>query len=356
MVQSTNIPGNAGASAFTVVTTAFVTPAISGQIQIDVENSETFSIGQNIFVENSGYYVIVSLPSDQLMLIEYLDLPENTESGNNVPVNSKVSPGSVGTAGTDGSNAFTVTSANFTCPAIGAQETVSVADSTWMTVGQNVFVQTAGNFEVIAKPSSVTVTLEYLDYVGNTHATEVIASGSQVSPSGTQPDITPSLPTALTDNTTGTASNTLAAGTGIFTLAIPITLAQITGSGDVLTTYTLGFAFKILSVDCRVVEAVTTAGDSASLNLEIGAVDVTGGVVALTSANATPLGAAIAGSAVTGTNTGTAADTISVEASSVTAFAEGAVVLLVRIQNMDTANAVASLADHINDLITALTP
>jgi hypothetical protein len=159
---------------------------------------------------------------------------------------------------------------------------------------------------------------------------------------------------AITDNSTGSASSTIAAGAGVHTISIPITLAQITGAGDVLTNYTPGYKFKILSVDARVTSAVTTASKAATLNLEIGSTNLTGGSVSLTSANCTPLGAAIAGSAVTGNNTGSSSDTISVEASSVTAFAEGAVVLLIRIQNMDTADAIASLASKQNTHRTEL--
>lgn len=154
----------------------------------------------------------------------------------------------------------------------------------------------------------------------------------------------------LTDNSTGTASATIAAGVGINTVAINLPLVGITGNVDVVTNYTPGYAFKILSVDFVVTKVVSTGGKAATLNLEIGTTNVTGGAVALTSANCTPLGALIAGSAVTANNTGTASDTISVEASSVTAFAEGDGSLLIRLQNMDTANAIASLAAGINNL------
>lgn len=150
----------------------------------------------------------------------------------------------------------------------------------------------------------------------------------------------------LTDSTTGTASNTLAAGVGVANLVIPIHNLATVADGDVLTALTVGYKFKILSVDAFVTNEVTTASKATTLNVEIGTIDLTGGVVALTSANTATLGAKIAGSAVTAANTGTAADTISVEASSTTAFAEGGVMLVVRIQNMDTADAFASLVDE----------
>jgi len=111
--------------------------------------------------------------------------------------------------------------------------------------------------------------------------------------------------------------------------ALPITLANITGAGDVLTTLTPGFAGKIVSLDFAVTTAVTTASKAATLNAEIGTTNLTGGTVALTSANCTPLGAVVAGAAITAANSFTSTDTISIEASSVTAFAEGAGVLYI---------------------------
>lgn len=112
-------------------------------------------------------------------------------------------------------------------------------------------------------------------------------------------------------------------------LGIPITLAQIASDGDVLTTWTPGFAGTIEKVSFAVTVVVTTASKAADLNIEIGTTDVTGGVVGLTSANCTPLGAVIEGTEITADNEFTASDTISIKASSVTAFIEGEGVLLI---------------------------
>jgi hypothetical protein len=101
------------------------------------------------------------------------------------------SPGAPGAAGADGAdgsdglNAFTITTEDFVVPAIGANVTITVDDSVWAVPGQNVFVEGAGYFEVVSKPSITTMQLEYLDYEGNTHATDNISAGAQVSPSGT---------------------------------------------------------------------------------------------------------------------------------------------------------------------------
>lgn len=159
---------------------------------------------------------------------------------------------------------------------------------------------------------------------------------------------------AVTDNTTGTVSDTFAATIGQETIAIPVTLAAITAAGDVLTTYTPGYKFKILRVDFAVAVAATTAAKAASLNIEIGTTNLTGGVVALTSANCTPLGATVLGTAVTAANSGAATDSISIEASSVTAFAEGSGYVLLKIQNMDTVDAFTTIADKLNEWRTTL--
>ena len=129
-------------------------------------------------------------------------------------------------------------------------------------------------------------------------------------------------------------------GLGMYILSVPITLAQITGAGDVVTDYVPGHAGKIISISAVVTQVVTTGSKLASLNMEIGSTNLTGGVVALTSANCTPLGVKVAGSSVTAANTFTAADTLSIEAASVTAFVEGEITLLIQIQNTEVSDAI----------------
>jgi hypothetical protein len=102
-------------------------------------------------------------------------------------------PGPEGANGADGApgvNAFTLTTADFTVPAIGDSVTIQVANSSWMAVGQNVFVEGAGTFSVTSKPGAQSATLQYLDYAGNTHGGETVSAGAEVSPAGTQPAVT----------------------------------------------------------------------------------------------------------------------------------------------------------------------
>lgn len=104
---------------------------------------------------------------------------------------------------------------------------------------------------------------------------------------------------------------------------VPNILMSTIADGDLVTNITPGFAGRIKKVYWVQDVPVTTAAKLSTLNLEIGAVNVTGGEVALTSAACTPKGKVIAGAAVTALNIFSATDTISVEAASTTSFVEG---------------------------------
>lgn len=117
---------------------------------------------------------------------------------------------------------------------------------------------------------------------------------------------------------------------GDVVVSIPVNLATV-ADGDVVTTWTPGFSGTIKRFVAVDTQEVTTAAKLTTLNLEIGTTNVTGGAIALTSANLATLGAVVASSAITAANRFGPTDTISVEASSTTAFAEGQVVLLITI-------------------------
>lgn len=96
-------------------------------------------------------------------------------------------PGVEGESGDPGLNAFTETAGDFIVPAIDANVTILVESSLWMVVGQPVFVEDAGTFEVISKPSTGSFVGKYLDYSTNTETGTLIATGAAVSPGGQEP-------------------------------------------------------------------------------------------------------------------------------------------------------------------------
>ena len=180
----------------------------------------------------------------------------------------------------------------------------------------------------------------------------------------------------LTDSTGGTVDNTVAADAGICILTIPIPDMVQFADGDIVTEIVPGFAGKILSAFWLQEDPVTTGAKGTTLNIEIETTNVTGGVITLTSAACTPLGKYIAGTAITDNNTFAAAEKISIEATSTTAFIEGsgAIVLVCcstavndnfkeladQIITQKAANtailaAVAQIAAKVNVLTTAVT-
>src|SRR6185503_7673822 len=116
--------------------------------------------------------------------------PPCSDSTSSQVVGPKGDPGSPGTNGVDGKNSFTALTANFTMPASLASASATVADSTWATVGQIVYVQNAGWLQVTAKTDSTHLTLKNLEtataYTDNVAPATVVPNGSTISPGGLQ--------------------------------------------------------------------------------------------------------------------------------------------------------------------------
>lgn len=115
-------------------------------------------------------------------------------------------------------------------------------------------------------------------------------------------------------------------------LSIPIDFTQI-ADGDLVTDYIPGFAGTVEKISMIVTDPVTTAAKLSTLNVDIEATPLTGGSLALTSANMTPLGAVVDASAITAANAFTAAEKLSVIAASTTTFIEGTGLLVIVLKN-----------------------
>jgi len=122
-------------------------------------------------------------------------------------------------------------------------------------------------------------------------------------------------------------------GGGFSFLSFSIPLASL-ADGDIITTMTPGFAGVIKKMFSTVTTVASTASKASTLNLEIGTTNVTGGALALTTANCDTLGETNDATAITAANYFGPADTISVEASSTTTFIEGVVELVIVIQSV----------------------
>ena len=104
-------------------------------------------------------------------------------SGSNIP--GPAGPaGADGAAGTNGTNAYTTTTAPFTMPAVSANVAVTVAVSSWASVGQVIYISNAGYFSVAAVPDATHITATNLGYTGNVAPTTVVGGSQTVSPAG----------------------------------------------------------------------------------------------------------------------------------------------------------------------------
>jgi hypothetical protein len=115
-------------------------------------------------------------------------------------------------------------------------------------------------------------------------------------------------------------------------------LADISAA-DILTDFVIPVGFKLLRMDATVTKAASTASKAATLTAKIAGTTVSGASLALTSANCTPLGKVLSATPTDvlfgGNNQGAAGGKLSVAASSVTAFVEGAITLTLVLQSLD---------------------
>ena len=118
---------------------------------------------------------------------------------------------------------------------------------------------------------------------------------------------------------------------GIYNMTWQFDLVDI-ADGDLVTDLIIGHKFEIVESYFVVTEAATTASKLTTISMDIGAVAVTNGAHALTSANCTPAGVKVQNTGALSVNTGSATDTLTVKAASTTAFAEGKGSLVIRIR------------------------
>ena len=111
-------------------------------------------------------------------------------------------------------------------------------------------------------------------------------------------------------------------------VTFPITNATL-ADADIVTEWTPGFAGTLEKFYYVTNVPASTPDKLSTLNLEIGTVDVTGGLLELTTAKIDTLGKVVAASDITALNTFGATSTISVEAATTTEFIEGSGSLII---------------------------
>ena len=97
-------------------------------------------------------------------------------------------PSIAGPQGTNGLNAFTVTTAQFTVPAINSNVTLAVSNTnpntgTWAIAGQSIYIQDAGYYEVVSS-TATSIVAKNMGSIKNVAPGTVISTAKKVSPAG----------------------------------------------------------------------------------------------------------------------------------------------------------------------------
>jgi hypothetical protein len=105
-----------------------------------------------------------------------------------------------GTNGANGVNAYTTTTASFAQPAVNSSVNITVANSSWIAVGQYIYIQATGYYLVNTVPTSTSINATLKIY--ETAPASTITSNKKVTPSGSVL-FNGSLTTLVVSNLTG---------------------------------------------------------------------------------------------------------------------------------------------------------
>lgn len=221
---------------------------------------------------------------------------------------------------------------------------------------KNLFISdgaSVANFLVTAVNSSVQITGKFLGFKGDTAAGATMQTGALVMPGAgdlTFPFDLDGL-TAFTDNSGGAASDTIASTVAKFTQIIgPFSMALLVNGQ--LFKVPIQSGFIVNSATFRDEIAITTGAKAATLTTQISGAACTGGVITVAGTYAT--GVTQAGTPISGSNVGTAGQTLEIAVSGVTTFTEGWGHVELSVTNTDLAATIAAIASKLNTLRTNL--
>lgn len=190
-----------------------------------------------------------------------------TEAG---AVGPQGNPGIDGTNGTDGADAYSITAANYTQPAVSATVSVTVDRTDWMAAGQNIYISTGGYYSISSITDGTHVVVTNLGSTGNAAPAVVVASGKKFTPSGPEnPEAAMAANTLKGNATAGVATPTaIAVGANQFLARSSI--------GNISVKTLTDFALTILD-DANSAATRTTLGVPPNTRSITGDKSITGG-------------------------------------------------------------------------------
>ena len=165
---------------FAVVNSLFNIPAFQAEVSILVSTTRWMNIGQHIYIEDAGEYLITAIASLTQITVRNIS-PLNPTTGQ-VNIAKKITAS--GARGTDGINGFTSTTSGFTVPAVNTNVTIDVESNAFVNLTQVIFIATAGFYAVASLPNSTSIEITNLGWQGNAVPTTVIATAQLVTSSG----------------------------------------------------------------------------------------------------------------------------------------------------------------------------
>jgi hypothetical protein len=178
----------------------------------------------------------------------------------------------MGGAGSNGINAFTITTAALTLPAAMGTVTALVGSSLFMAVGEPLFLSDGtnqANFKVVSFPGPTSVLLQWLNYPGDAATGTVIAANAILTPTGLLGSFVSPLPIA--SGGTGAASVAAAlvafglptgfhAGTYVQNGATPVTVTDANVTANSVIVITLKTVGGTVGVQPHVATITPTTG------------------------------------------------------------------------------------------------
>lgn len=275
--------------------------------------------------------------------------------------------GDAGDNGTNGVNAFSYLTNDATFTDFVTAVSCLLTESEWLAVGQVIYIENGGYFEVVTVGANGSCTLKYLEYTNQSVPITVPGGDlNKVSPAGLQSELAVSLPNEISpEDSGGVASDTIStlANQRFVTIGFPILLTSspLTATGDIVTDFVLPFKGAAISWQL-VTEVVATSGGAGDVDIELqlSATSITGSKItglAVTDCNA--IGKVKAGGTITALNEFNAGSIFSIVCTeSTTDFTAGKVNAYVTfaVREDNLTNAIATLADKVNGLIASLAP
>ncbi len=116
----------------------------------------------------------------------------NNEDSLGVAKGDKGDQGYSGTNGANGVNAFTATTVDYIQPPVDTTVVITVANGSWVSVGQTIFI-VGGGYYVVAGQSNTTITVSYGSEYATTNQTlalvgDTVNSGAKITPAGIKGD------------------------------------------------------------------------------------------------------------------------------------------------------------------------